>query len=209
MPWEIINPHYVASAVERGQVPELGLPEVAFIGRSNVGKSSLINSLCRFNNLARSSGQPGKTRTQNYFQVTFRLEQRREDLMFVDLPGYGYAHVGKEEKRQLSVRVREYLATSPRLRLIFQLIDIRHGPLESDLEVHGWLRGKGFPVAVVATKADKLTRSKVKPGVQQIAKKLELEDAYILAHSATSGEGRDVILDYIARTVGWNGSDTV
>ncbi|MBQ1808919.1 MAG: YihA family ribosome biogenesis GTP-binding protein, partial [Selenomonas sp.] len=146
---------YIASAVRKDQYPEEDLPEIVFIGRSNVGKSSLINSLTRVNNLARVSSQPGKTQTINFFEVGIKIAEVEERKAFylVDLPGYGYAKTGKENRKIWSKFIEEYFLTSPRLRFVCQLIDIRHEPMASDVDMFNWLVDNDIPVLIIATKA--------------------------------------------------------
>ena len=195
----ILNARYVASAVRPDQYPEGDAIEIAFIGRSNVGKSSLINSLCRHRGLALVSGRPGKTQTINFFSVNAKVEQeRRIDWFLVDLPGYGYAQTGKEKKKQWSKFIEEYVAQSPRLRMVCQLIDIRHPPMDSDKEAHAWLRQGQAPVQVIATKADKLSRGEVKRQTDLIRKELYLPSS-VIAYSALKGDGRDELLDVIGQ----------
>lgn len=198
----IINASYAATAVNASQYPEGELPEIAFIGRSNVGKSSLINSLCRHNGLARTSGTPGKTQTINYFKITGKLsDQSRLEFMLVDLPGYGYAKRAQTARANWSKFIEEYWLNSKRLKLVCQLIDVRHPPMESDINVYRWLIEHGLNVQVVATKADKITRGRVVQHVQIIKKDINMPvlnpDCKIIAYSAVNGTGRDELLDVI------------
>ena len=147
MRWEIIKAEYVTSAVKASQFPPGEEPEVAFIGRSNVGKSSLINSLCRHNGLARTSSAPGKTRTVNFYRVTLKREDGlRRDLWLVDLPGYGYAQRSKSERQDLQDWTQHYFRESKRLRLVLQLLDIRRElqPLDSRCMTGCWRRACRF-----------------------------------------------------------------
>ena len=155
---------YVASAVRQDQYPLPRLPEIAFIGRSNVGKSSLINSLTRVNNLARVSSQPGKTQTINFYDVGLKIkeEPERHNFYVVDLPGYGYAKVGKSERKLWAKFIEEYFATSQRLLFVCQLLDIRHTPSEADVNMFRHLVNMGHAVLIVATKADKIAHGKWK-----------------------------------------------
>lgn len=195
---DIIHAQYVASAVRRDQFPAQALPEVAFIGRSNVGKSSLINSLCRHRGLARTSGTPGKTQTINFFQVTLRAGEERRPFHLVDLPGYGYAKTGQANRRAWSRFIEEYFTTSPYLRLVCLLIDIRHPPMASDLEMFRWLVGKGLPLQVVLTKADKISKNQVASTVANARKTLQTQGcANVLAYSAHNGLGRQELLDLL------------
>jgi GTP-binding protein len=147
----ITQGQYIASAVKPEQYPTEDLPEIVFIGRSNVGKSSLINSLTRVNNLARVSSNPGKTQTINFFEVGLKVAEveGRKAFYLVDLPGYGYAKTGKEKRKIWSKFIEEYLLTSPRLKFVCQLIDIRHEPMASDVDMFRWLVENDIPVLIV------------------------------------------------------------
>lgn len=194
----ITSGQYIASAVRMDQYPEGELHEVAFMGRSNVGKSSLINSLCRRNGLARTSGSPGKTQTLNFYRLMAKMsEEDRREFFLVDLPGYGYARAGKSNRQQWAKFIEEYLLESPRLQLACQLIDIRHDPMESDISTYRWLIENDIPVQVIATKADKLTRMNVNKNVNAIRKGLGMKSDNIIAYSAEKGLGRDELLDVI------------
>jgi GTP-binding protein len=195
----VINAKYTASAVRPDQYPPGELPEVAFIGRSNVGKSSLINSLCRHGGLARISGTPGKTQTLNFYTVTLKLEEtERHDFFLVDLPGYGYARTGREARRQWSKFIDEFLANSPRLKLICQLIDIRHAPMDSDKQAYSRLAELNQPIQVVATKADKLNRMAIYKNGEIIRTGLGMPAGQkVIAYSSPKGTGRDELLDVI------------
>lgn len=200
---DVIRAEYLISAVRQEQYPPGDEPEIAFIGRSNVGKSSLINSVCRHRGLALTSATPGKTQTINFFRVFFKLphnnSEARRQIFFVDLPGYGYAKTGRSTRRQWAKFIEEYFLQSPRLKRIYQLIDIRHPPMESDILFHQWLRRQGLPVKIVATKSDKITRSRLKEHIGVIARTLEIEPEQILTHSALSGAGRNELLDDIVQ----------
>ena len=149
---------YLTSAVQMDQYPEVRRKEIVFIGRSNVGKSSLINSLTRVHQLARVSSQPGKTQTINFYEIGAKIEDnpQRQDFYLVDLPGYGYAKTGAKRRKIWSKFINEYLLSSEDLQFVCQLIDIRHEPMASDVEMFQWLVEHNLPVLVVATKADKL-----------------------------------------------------
>ena len=194
----ITSGQYIASAVRMDQYPEGELHEIAFMGRSNVGKSSLINSLCRRNGLARTSGSPGKTQTLNFYRLMAKMsaEDRRE-FFLVDLPGYGYARAGKANRSQWAQFIEEYLLKSPRLQLACQLVDIRHNPMDSDISTYQWLIENDIPVQVIATKADKLTRMNVNKNVNAIRKGLGMKSDDIIAYSAEKGLGRNELLDVI------------
>ncbi|WP_319402616.1 ribosome biogenesis GTP-binding protein YihA/YsxC [uncultured Anaeromusa sp.] len=195
---DIIQAQYVASAVRRDQFPEEALPEVAFIGRSNVGKSSLINSLCRHRGLARTSGTPGKTQTINFFKVLMREGEERLPFHLVDLPGYGYAKTGQEKRKIWSRFIADYFTQSPYLRLVCLLVDIRHAPMPSDIEMFRRLADKGLPLQLILTKADKISKNQVASAVANARKSLQTQGiAEVMAYSAQNGQGRQELLDLI------------
>ena len=195
---DIIQAQYVASAVRRDQFPEEALPEVAFIGRSNVGKSSLINSLCRHRGLARTSGTPGKTQTINFIKVLMREGEERSPFHLVDLPGYGYAKTGQEKRKIWSRFIADYFTQSPYLRLVCLLVDIRHAPMPSDIEMFRRLADKGLPLQLILTKADKISKNQVASAVANARKSLQTQGiAEVMAYSAQNGQGRQELLDLI------------
>lgn len=195
----VIGAVYVASAVRPDQYPDGDLSEFAFIGRSNVGKSSLLNSLSRRRSLARISGTPGKTRTINFYRITAKTDDTRREFFLVDLPGYGYAKTGQTNRRQWSKFTEDYLLKSPRLKLICQLIDIRHPPMDSDIAAYQWLAEQGLPVWVIATKADKIGRAAYKKHINTIKNRLGMKNDDIIVYSSEKGTGRTELLDGIAR----------
>ncbi|SDF19754.1 ribosome biogenesis GTP-binding protein YihA/YsxC [Sporolituus thermophilus] len=198
--FNVIKARYVASAVRADQYPPEDLPEIAFIGRSNVGKSSLINSLCRHHGLARVSASPGKTQTINFYAVTAKLpDERRLEWYLVDLPGYGYARTGQAQRRQWTRFVEEYFLRSSRLKLVCQLVDLRHLPQASDVAMYDWLKTHDLTVQVVATKADKIGRTHLARHIAAIKNGLQLETGGIIAYSALSGQGRNDLLDAIGQ----------
>ena len=190
---------YVASAVNKEQYPQIDLPEIVFMGRSNVGKSSLINSLTRVNNLARVSSQPGKTQTINFFEVGVKIAEAGERKAFylVDLPGYGYAKTGKERRKIWSKFIEEYLLNSVRLQFVCQLIDIRHEPMTSDVEMFQWLVKNNIPVLIIATKADKIGKNARNKNIAAIKRKLGIQEISVLPYSSLKNEGRSDLLDVI------------
>ena len=195
----IIRAKYTASAVKKAQYPAERLKEIAFIGRSNVGKSSLINSLTRVHNLARVSGQPGKTQTINFFELTARIIETGEDKLFhlVDLPGYGYAKTAQTNRKQWAKFIEEYFLNSEQLQFVCQLIDIRHAPMKSDIEMFNWLVENNVPVLIIATKADKISRGAVAKQVAQIRKTLGVKEIDILPYSSVKNAGRSELLEVI------------
>ena len=173
------------------RLPENKLPEVAFAGKSNVGKSSLINALINRKSLARTSSQPGKTQTINFYNV-------EEKLYFVDLPGYGYAKVSQELKEKWGKMVERYLKRSKQLCQIFLLIDIRHAPSENDKTMYEWIVYQGFQPVIIATKLDKLKRSQVAKQVQLLRTGLGLpKEAVLIPFSAETKQGKEEIWEVI------------
>lgn len=181
-----------ASAYSAGDFPGGNLPEIAFLGRSNVGKSSLINNLLGRRNLARTSSTPGKTRALYFFLIN-------DKFFFVDLPGYGYARVSKSVRQGWAPLIEKYLENRSSLCGCIHLIDCRHDPSEDDRLMSGWLRYHRLPTATVATKADKLSRGALLNRITQTRKQLELAaDAPFLAFSAQTGAGRGLLWNTIS-----------
>ncbi|MDD6070180.1 MAG: ribosome biogenesis GTP-binding protein YihA/YsxC [Clostridiales bacterium] len=169
--------------------------EIAFAGKSNVGKSSLINGLLNRKALARTSSQPGKTQTINFYKIN-------QQFYFVDLPGYGYAKVSVAEREKWGKMIENYLHTSEKLALVFLLVDIRHEPSANDKMMYDWILHNGFTPVIIATKADKIKRSQLQKQIKIIRTKLEMkaEDA-LFPFSSLSKQGKDEILDYIEKIV--------
>lgn len=169
--------------------------EIAFAGKSNVGKSSLINGLLNRKALARTSSQPGKTQTINFYKVN-------QQFYFVDLPGYGYAKVSVAERDKWGKMIENYLHTSKKLILVFLLIDIRHEPSANDKMMYDWILHNGFTPVIIATKADKIKRSQLQKQIKTIRTKLEMQaEDMLFPFSALSKQGRDEILEYIEMVV--------
>lgn len=187
------NVKLLISAVAKKQYPNLNLPEIAFVGRSNVGKSSLINRLINRKSLARVSGVPGKTITINFYDV-------ENKLIFVDLPGYGFAKRSKEEIRKWGNMIEEYLITRNELKLVLMLVDIRHKPSEDDVLMYNWLCEYNVPTKVIATKLDKIKKSQIEPSIALISETLGLEDS-VIAFSSLKGDGKDETWSFIENTV--------
>ena len=180
-----------AVAATVGQIPAENLPEIVFAGKSNVGKSSLINALAGRKSLARTSSQPGKTRTINFYRLDDRLQ-------FVDLPGYGYAKTSRAEQERFSKVIDHYLHHRNTIRYIFLLVDIRHEPSENDRMMADWMRYYGYQPVIIATKADKLGRSGQQKSLSVIRKGLNLgKDAVMIPFSALSGQGKEEIWNLI------------
>ncbi|MCL6453138.1 MAG: ribosome biogenesis GTP-binding protein YihA/YsxC [Alicyclobacillus sp.] len=188
---KIRNVDFELSAVRPAQWPVDGLPEFAFVGRSNVGKSSLLNRLLGRKALARVSAKPGKTQQINFFRVN-------DQLRFADLPGYGYAAVGKAERAHFAKMVETYLRNRKPLVRVFHLIDIRHDPTALDVSVHRWLVDLGRPVTVVCTKLDKVSKSKVQPSVARVRRVLETA-ASVIPVSAEQRIGLDALWQVLER----------
>ncbi|HIS62796.1 MAG: ribosome biogenesis GTP-binding protein YihA/YsxC [Clostridiales bacterium] len=177
------------------KLPDNSMPEIAFAGKSNVGKSSLINGLMNRKAYARTSQQPGKTQTINYYNIN-------ELLYFVDLPGYGYAKVSKEMQAKWGKLIERYLHTSKQLRIVFLLVDIRHDPSANDKLMYDWIVNNGFNPVIIATKLDKLKRSQVQKHVKAIRTGLNLvEGTPIFPYSALTKQGRDEIWEFIEEYV--------
>lgn len=169
------------------------MPEVAFAGKSNVGKSSLINGLMNRKSLARTSGQPGKTQTINFYKVN-------REMYLVDLPGYGYARVSQSEKEKWGKMIERYLHTSRNLKAVFLLIDIRHAPSANDCQMYEWILHNGFRPIIIATKLDKLKRSQVQKNLKILREGLRLEkDVTVIPFSAETKQGREEIWELIDR----------
>ena len=171
-------------------LPENTLPEFAFAGKSNVGKSSLINALMNRKSLARTSSKPGKTQTINFYNIN-------EELYFVDLPGYGFAQVSKTEQAKWGKMIEKYLDSSKVLRQVFLLIDIRHAPGANDIQMYEWILSKGYKPIIIATKSDKIKRSQLAKQVKLIRETLQADkETVIIPFSAETKSGRDEIYAY-------------
>ena len=191
--YDIIKAAYATTAVRRDQYPEGSVPEVAFLGRSNVGKSSLINSLCNHRGLARVSGAPGKTQTINYFSAALRRRdeaegEQRLPFYLVDLPGYGFAKTGGKNRDMWSAFIGEYVTQSPNLCVLCLLVDLRHPGLAIDQQAYDWLASAGVPLQIVGTKADKLKANEKNRNLAQL-NKLFPSDRPALAYSSLKRDG--------------------
>lgn len=175
------------------KLPDNSLIEFAFAGKSNVGKSSLINGLMNRKSLARTSAQPGKTQTINFYNIN-------EQLYFVDLPGYGYANANEKVKAQWGKMIENYLHTSKQLKAVFLLIDIRHEPSGNDKMMYQWILNQGFKPIIIATKLDKINRSQIQKHVKMIKTGLQTEEGTIvIPYSAQTKQGREEIYELLDR----------
>ena len=173
------------------KLPDSPCPEVAFAGKSNVGKSSLINALMNRKSLARTSAQPGKTQTINYYNIN-------DAVYFVDLPGYGYAKASEEVKAKWGKMIEDYLHKSKQLKAVFLLIDIRHAPSENDRIMYDWIVNQGYHPIIIATKLDKINRSQIQKQVKLIKTTLKVEpDTVLIPFSAETKQGREEIYEII------------
>lgn len=180
-----------AIAVNPSQYPKDELPEIAFAGRSNVGKSSFINSMINRSNLARTSGKPGKTRTINFYIIN-------DSFRFVDLPGYGYAQVSKSERKQWGIIIDEYLTNRKNLKEVILIVDIRHEPSDQDLMMYNWIKSFGYSGIVIATKSDKISKGHWQRNVKVIRKKLDIKDtSLIIPYSASKRLNKDTAWEVI------------
>ncbi len=181
---KITSAEFIKSAFAEEHWTTDGLPEIAFLGRSNVGKSSLINSLLQRKGLARTSNTPGRTQSINFFLIN-------ESFYFVDLPGYGYAKVSKAMRQDWGKMAEDYLSKRVELKLFIQLIDVRHKPTALDRDLNEWLFYHQKKTLVVATKADKLSSNKLKKALLEI--EVTLPESKIITYSSTTGKGRDAV----------------
>ena len=198
---KIVNAKYVMSAAAVTDCPQHNLPEYAFIGRSNVGKSSLINRLAGHAGLAKTSSKPGKTVTVNFFLVNSQAGNKKSEQWYlVDLPGYGFARAGAAQREQLRQRIEQYCLKRAQLVTLFVLLDVRLKPQAIDMEFMHWLGTNGVPFAIVFTKADKLGNDTVNRNVEDYKKELlrdweELPPVFVT--SSLTGRGAEMVIDYI------------
>ncbi|MBP1930382.1 ribosome biogenesis GTP-binding protein YihA/YsxC [Ammoniphilus resinae] len=182
---KVVSADIVISAVSSKQYPEDALPEIALAGRSNVGKSSFINTLLNRKNLARTSSKPGKTQTLNFYKIN-------DQLYFVDVPGYGFAKVSKSEKEKWGRMIEEYFTGREELKAVVQIVDLRHPPTRDDIAMYQFLKHHQIPIIIVATKADKISKNQWQKHLKVTKEtlRLEKEDSLILFSSET-GLGKD------------------
>ncbi len=173
------------------KLPQNSLPEFAFAGKSNVGKSSLINGLMNRKSLARTSSSPGKTQTINYYNIN-------NEMYFVDLPGYGYATANEKVKATWGKMIEDYLHQSKQIRAVFLLIDIRHAPSENDRIMYNWILDRGYQPVIIATKLDKIKRSQVSKQLKLICDTLDVvDDTIVIPYSSLSKQGREDIYELL------------
>ena len=173
------------------KLPENTMPEFAFAGKSNVGKSSLINGLINRKSLARTSSSPGKTQTINYYNIN-------NEMYFVDLPGYGYATANEKVKATWGKMIEDYLHQSKQIRAVFLLIDIRHAPSENDRIMYNWILDRGYQPVIIATKLDKIKRSQVSKQLKLICDTLDVvDDTIVIPYSSLSKQGREDIYELL------------
>lgn len=185
------NINLIISAVKKAQYPDTGLTEVALSGSSNVGKSTFINSMIGRKNMARTSQQPGKTQTLNFYNID-------EQLIFVDVPGYGYAKVSKVQREKFGKMIEEYITQRENLKLVIQLVDLRHQPTEDDVLMYNYLKHFDIPTLVICTKEDKIAKGKVQKHIKRIKDKLELESGdNIISYSSIKNSKQQEIWNFI------------
>ena len=185
---------FITSMKDYGDYATKGCPEVAFAGKSNVGKSSMINKLTNRTKLARTSATPGKTRLINIYQIN-------EEINFVDLPGYGFAKVSKAEKLSWGKMMQDYFEQSDELRHVLCLVDIRHEPTEDDKQMNLFLRQMGIPFTVIATKADKISRGARQKQLAPICRALLVQPWEVICWSSEDGTGRDQLLTLLEKVL--------
>ena len=185
------NINLIISAVKKAQYPDTGLTEVSLSGRSNVRKSTFIYSIIGRKNMARTSQQPGKTQTLNFYNID-------EQLIFVDVPGYGYAKVSKVQREKFGKMIEEYITQRENLKLVIQLVDLRHQPTEDDVLMYNYLKHFDIPTLVICTKEDKIAKGKVQKHIKRIKDKLELESGdNIISYSSIKNSKQQEIWNFI------------
>ena len=187
---EIKQAEFVTSMASYGNFAGKGLPQIAVAGKSNVGKSSLINKLCNRNKLAKTSATPGKTKLINVFLLN-------RSFHLIDLPGYGFARVDKQEKARWGKMMQEYFEHSDALRHVFCLVDIRHDPTQDDINMNSFLRQMGIPFTVIATKADKISRAARSKQLAPICRALMVQPWEVICWSSEDGTGRDKVQELL------------
>ena len=191
---EIKKADFITSMASYGEFAGKGLPQIAVVGKSNVGKSSLINRLCNRRGLARTSSTPGKTRLINVFLLN-------EAFHLIDLPGYGYAKVDKQEKARWGAMMQRYFEQAEELRHVLTLVDIRHEPTADDVQMNTFLREMGIPFTVIATKADKISRGARQKQLAPICRALLVQPWEVVCFSSEDGTGRDLVLEIMEKAL--------
>lgn len=196
MKFPIQNADIIISAVRENQYPNLNLPEIAIAGRSNVGKSSLINTLVNRKKLARTSSRPGRTQTINFYNI-------EDELLIVDVPGYGFARVSKKELEKWSQMMENYFSTREPLEQVILVIDFRHKPSKQDVQMYQYLKYLNIPVVIVATKADKVKRGVRNKHLNQVFNTLNVSEGdIVIPFSAVTKEGKDDVWHLISQSIG-------
>jgi GTP-binding protein len=190
-----VNAEFIKSAVFQKDYPESALPEIAFVGRSNVGKSSMINSLLGRKKLVKVSAKPGKTRTLNFFNID-------NEIMFVDLPGYGFAAVSKSERASWAKCIETYLTTRDNLKACVLILDIRRLPSEEDMDMLSWLSDTETNTLVVLTKTDKLSKNQIAKQVRLIAEEVGIDKEHFFLYSSVTGNGKENLWETLRSVAG-------
>ena len=185
---------FITSMKDYGDFATKGCPEVAFAGKSNVGKSSMINRLTNRNKLARTSATPGKTRLINVYQIN-------NEINFIDLPGYGFAKVSKDEKLSWGKMMQDYFARTEDLCHVFHLVDIRHDPGENDIQMQAWIQHNNLPCTVIATKSDKLSRAQQQKAILGICRTLGVQPWDVIPFSSVTRDGKDKLLTRLGEII--------
>ena len=185
---------FITSMKDYGDFATKGCPEVAFAGKSNVGKSSMINKLTNRNKLARTSATPGKTRLINVYQIN-------NEINFIDLPGYGFAKVSKDEKLSWGKMMQDYFARTEDLCHVFHLVDIRHDPGENDIQMQAWIQHNNLPCTVIATKSDKLSRAQQQKAILGICRTLGVQPWDVIPFSSVTRDGKDKLLTRLGEII--------
>lgn len=190
----IKEPRFEISVMNKSQYPKNKLPQIVLAGKSNVGKSSFVNSLINRKSLARTSSAPGKTRQINFYNMD-------EKFYFVDLPGYGYSEMSKAEQKKVGDSIETYLRNSKNIDLVILLVDIRHNPTENDKMMFEYIKNSGHRYIVVTSKADKIAKTKVQSYVENIAKILDIDEDLIFAYSSETKLNRELIWEVLEESL--------